>query len=58
MKLQGSISSVNLSREGHSQVRVTVPGFGEVILSAPKAALAELAALPDDAAITVTVEHA
>lgn len=55
MKLKGMISSASRAKDGHSQVRITVPSFGEVIFSAPKAELAELLAAPDDREITVEV---
>lgn len=55
MKLKGTISSANRAKDGHSQVRVTVPSFGEVIFSAPKAELAELLGAPDDVEVTVEV---
>ena len=56
MKLQGSISSAVKNATGHSQVRVDVPGFGEVIFSAPKEQLTELLALADlFAQVSVTV---
>jgi hypothetical protein len=56
MKLSGAISSSVKNASGHSQVRLAVPGFGEVIFSAPKEALAELLAIPDDAQITLTID--
>lgn len=55
MILKGTISSANRAKDGHSQVRVTVPGFGEVIFSAPKAELAELLGAPDDVEVTIEV---
>lgn len=55
MKLKGLVSSANRAKDGHSQVRVTVPSFGEVIFSAPKAELAELLAAPDDVEVTIEV---
>lgn len=57
MKLTGTIGSTVKNAAGHSQVRVSVPGFGEVIFSAPKEALAELMALPDETVLAVSVEH-
>ena len=56
MKLQGHVESSMKSKDGHSQVRMSMPSFGQVIFSAPKDALAELLAIPDDAVVTITVE--
>lgn len=55
MKLKGTIESANRVKDGHSQVRVNVPSFGQVIFSAPKAELAELLDAPDDKEITIEV---
>jgi hypothetical protein len=55
MILKGIITSATRSKDGHSQVRVTVPSFGEVIFSAPKAELVELLGAPDDRDVTVEV---
>jgi len=55
MKLKGTIESKLAVKSGHSQVRVDVPGFGQVIFSAPKEQLAELLAVPDDAAVELDV---
>lgn len=55
MKLKGSVSSAVRAKEGHSQVRVQISGFGEVIFSGPKNQLDAMFGILDDEEVTIDV---